>query len=82
MDVHITSKGQVTIPQAIRERYGFMPDTDVEFFEQDGLIAIRSVGATRPDRVDEFLAELTGSGDGALTTDQVMELSRAYSVDA
>ncbi len=82
MNVHITSKGQVTIPQAIRERYGFMPDTDVEFFEQDGLIGLRSVSPTRPDRVDEFLAELAGSGDGALTTDEVMELSRAYSADA
>ena len=76
--MHITSKGQVTI----RERYGFMPGTDVECFERDGLIGIRSVSATRPDRVDEFLAELTGSGDGALTTDEVMELSRAYSADA
>ena len=82
MDVHITSKGQVTIPQAIRERYGFMPDTDVEFFEHDGIIGIRGVGATRPDRIDEFLTELTGSGDGALSTDEVMELSRGYSSDA
>ena len=27
----ITSKGQVTIPQAIRERLGLMPRSEVEF---------------------------------------------------
>ena len=78
--MRITSKGQVTIPQAIRERYGFVPGTDVEFFEQGGPVGIRSIGATRPDRTEQLLAELAGSGDGVLTTDEVMELSRAYSV--
>ena len=27
----ISERGQVTIPQEIREKYGFLPDTDVEF---------------------------------------------------
>ena len=29
--MRITSKGQVTIPQDIRERAGFMPNTEVDF---------------------------------------------------
>jgi AbrB family looped-hinge helix DNA binding protein len=29
--MRITSKGQVTIPQDIRERIGLLPDTEVEF---------------------------------------------------
>jgi AbrB family looped-hinge helix DNA binding protein len=82
LDVHITSKGQVTIPQAIRERYGFMPNTDVEFVEQDGWIGIRRMTMERRDQVDEFLARLAGSGSGELSTDEVMELSRGYSTDA
>lgn len=29
--MRVTSKGQVTIPVGIRERFGFLPDTEVEF---------------------------------------------------
>ena len=31
VDMRITSKGQVTIPMEIREKMGFLPDTEVEF---------------------------------------------------
>ena len=34
----ITTKGQVTIPQEIRERAGLMPGTDVEFQIQAGVV--------------------------------------------
>jgi AbrB family looped-hinge helix DNA binding protein len=81
MDVHITSKGQVTIPQAIRERYGFMPETDIEFIEMDGWIGIRRIEVGSRDGIDKFLDRLSGSGSGVLTTDEVMELSRGYSDD-
>lgn len=81
MDVHITSKGQVTIPQAIRERYGFMPETEVEFIERDGWVGIRTLAAGGRDGIDDFLERLSGSGSGVLSTDEVMELSRGYSND-
>lgn len=29
--MHITSKGQVTIPQDIREQFGFLPNSEVVF---------------------------------------------------
>ena len=29
--MRITSKGQVTIPQEVRERFGLLPDTEVDF---------------------------------------------------
>jgi len=32
--LRITTKGQVTIPQAIREMLGLMPSTDVIFVEE------------------------------------------------
>jgi AbrB family looped-hinge helix DNA binding protein len=31
MTSRVTTKGQVTIPQEIRERFGFLPHTEVEF---------------------------------------------------
>jgi AbrB family looped-hinge helix DNA binding protein len=43
--VRITSKGQVTIPQGVREETGLLPDTEVEFVVESG-----GVRTARPDR--------------------------------
>ena len=43
--MRITSKGQVTIPQAVRERTGLMPNTDVEFIvEGDDVRVVKTTG--------------------------------------
>lgn len=39
--MRITSKGQVTIPQAIRERLGLHPHSEVEFSVERGAAVIR-----------------------------------------
>lgn len=39
--MRITSKGQVTIPQAIREQSGLLPHTEVEIVIEDGKVVIR-----------------------------------------
>ena len=44
--MRITSKGQVTIPQEIRERAGLLPNTEVEFI-YDG----KTVRLVKADRV-------------------------------
>jgi hypothetical protein len=49
MSMRITSKGQVTIPQRIRERYGFMPETEVAFVERDGAVVLEAATSARPD---------------------------------
>ena len=42
----ITSKGQVTIPQAVREQAGLHPHSEVEFEVRDnGDVVIRAVAA-------------------------------------
>lgn len=75
--MRITSKGQVTIPADIRERAGLLPHTEVEF-EFDGT-AVRIVRA-RPDRRNSrgrrLLTHLRGRGDVAMTTDEIMALTR------
>ncbi|MCU1470536.1 MAG: hypothetical protein JWQ39_1685 [Glaciihabitans sp.] len=78
MNVRITSKGQVTIPLAIRERFGFMPETDVEFVERDGLVVLERSKASKPDRADQLIRALAGAGDGVLTTNEIMRLTRDY----
>jgi AbrB family looped-hinge helix DNA binding protein len=39
--MRITSKGQVTIPQHVREKLGLHPDTEVEFAIERGAAVIR-----------------------------------------
>ena len=76
--MRITSKGQVTIPQPIREAAGFLPHTEVEF-EIDGT-AVRIVKAQRARKLTrgqlavELLRRARDQND--LTTDQIMALTR------
>lgn len=71
--MRITSKGQVTIPIAIREQAGLMPDTEVAF-EFDGT-AVRIV-PMRASRGSRVVAHLRGRGDVAMSTDAIMALTR------
>jgi AbrB family looped-hinge helix DNA binding protein len=38
--MRITSKGQVTIPQAIREQCGLLPHTEVRFEREEGRVLL------------------------------------------
>jgi AbrB family looped-hinge helix DNA binding protein len=75
--MRITSKGQVTIPADIRERAGLLPYTDVEF-EMDGdTVRLVRSAARKPDsRGARLLAHLRGRGDVAMSTDEIMSLTR------
>jgi AbrB family looped-hinge helix DNA binding protein len=76
--MRITSKGQVTIPQDIRERLGLLPNTEVEF-EIDG-DAVRLTKSTRPGRRSlgrDFVEHMRGrAGAINMTTDEIMRLLR------
>ncbi|MFI5356075.1 MAG: AbrB/MazE/SpoVT family DNA-binding domain-containing protein [Opitutales bacterium] len=73
--MRITSKGQVTIPQRIRERHGLRPGTKVEFVSQGTSVLLRpKARAAKP--VDEWLQAATGAARGRLTTVQLMRLTR------
>ncbi|HEX6688646.1 MAG TPA: AbrB/MazE/SpoVT family DNA-binding domain-containing protein [Solirubrobacterales bacterium] len=73
----ITSKGQVTIPKELREEFGFLPGTEVEFVRDAGEIRVRKLphGRTRGDDIIERLREASG-GDIPLSTDEIMRLTR------
>ena len=44
----VTSKGQATIPQELREKVGIMPGSEVEFVAEGGRLYVRKVrGAAR-----------------------------------
>jgi AbrB family looped-hinge helix DNA binding protein len=42
----MTVKGQVTIPAALRQSFGFREGAAVEFFAQDGFVGVRPVQPT------------------------------------
>ncbi len=74
----LTSKGQVTIPQDIRERLGLLPGTRV-VFEIDG-DCVRIRRATQQPRGDALIAHMRAVGRRAagprLSTDQILALTR------
>lgn len=75
--MRITSKGQVTIPVAIREKAGLLPNTEVEFEFDGHSVRLRKAGkAGRPGRGELLLRRLRGSGDVRMTTDEIMALTR------
>jgi AbrB family looped-hinge helix DNA binding protein len=76
--MRITSKGQVTIPAEIRERAGLLPQTEVEFEFDGRVVRIVRAKAHRSDgRGARVVAHLRGRGDVAMSTDEIMALTRA-----
>lgn len=70
--MRISERGQVTIPQAVRERYGFLPDTEVEFVERDGELVLVKNPKARRERIRALYGQVaTGKG-----TDEIMRLLR------
>ena len=73
--MRITSKGQVTIPFAIRKRAGFLPDSEVEFELRGNTVILRRA-AKAPRRGPRLIRALRGRGTTRMSTDQIMALTR------
>jgi AbrB family looped-hinge helix DNA binding protein len=74
----LTSKGQVTIPQDIRERLGLLPGTQVVFDVVGSSVRIRKAAAQGRGAALVALMREVGrrAGGPRLTTDQIMALTR------
>jgi AbrB family looped-hinge helix DNA binding protein len=72
--VRVTSKGQVTIPQSIREQLGIQPGADVRF-EIDG-DSIRITKQADSDRGRGLIERMRGRARGGMSTDEIMALTR------
>jgi len=81
--MRITAKGQVTIPQDVRERAGLMPGTDVAFeIGADGVRLVKATGgARRLTRGEKLVERLRGAGDFGMTTDEIIALMRGPRAD-
>ena len=73
--MRLTSKGQVTIPQEIRDQLGLLPRTEVEFEVDGDAVRIRPARKST-SRGDALLVRMRGTASAGLTTDQIMALTR------
>lgn len=75
--MRITSKGQVTIPIALREKAGLMPNTEVDFDFDGQYVRIRRARRrTKLSRGEALIRHMRGRGDVKMTTDEIMALTR------
>jgi AbrB family looped-hinge helix DNA binding protein len=74
--MQVTTKGQVTIPQEIRNRLGLLPHTQVEFELAADHAVIRKSTRKSGGRGRLAVELLRGTGDVRMSTDEIMELTR------
>jgi len=75
--MRITSKGQVTIPQEIRERFGLLPNTEVEFVaKRNSIHLVKSKNPARRTRGEALVHRLRGRSSVKMTTDEILALTR------
>jgi AbrB family looped-hinge helix DNA binding protein len=77
--MRIASKGQVTIPVAIRKKAGLWPGTEVAFeIGEDGQTVhmVRAKALKGETRGQEIVRRLRGSATAGMSTDEIMALTR------
>ena len=75
--MRITTKGQVTIPQDIREKLGLLPHCEVEFDVVGNSVRIRKIAAAKKaGRGETIVGRLRGTGNQRWRTDELMALLR------
>jgi len=71
----VTTKGQVTIPKALREKLGIFPGTEVEFIAQGNHLKLVKK-KTAPGKGHRLVESLKGRATISLSTDEIMALTR------
>jgi AbrB family looped-hinge helix DNA binding protein len=74
--MRITSKGQVTIPIEIRERLGFLPETEVEFQVVGNAVQMRKITDSPTQRGRSLVTRLRGKGTVQMSTGEILALTR------
>ncbi len=72
----MNQKGQVTIPQDLRKRFGMTRDTEIVFEAVPEGLLLRTENKGRAGRLRRGIAKARGCADAELTTEAVMELTR------
>lgn len=72
--MRVTTKGQVTIPQEIRERLGITPSVEIDFIEEKGKVYL--VKSNRQRKKTNKFKRLRGISSVKMSTDEIMALTR------
>ncbi len=76
MSTTVTSKGQVTIPKAVRDRLNIKPGSAVDFeLAPDGRVVLTKAGKKQAPPKSRF-DRIRGSMKSDMTTDEIMALMR------
>jgi AbrB family looped-hinge helix DNA binding protein len=71
--MRVTSKGQVTIPQRVRERLGIVAGSEVDFeLEANGARLVR----VKSGEGDLIARRMRGRATVAMSTEEIMSLTR------
>jgi len=70
----VTTKGQVTIPQEIREQLNIQPGSEVEFEVEGNVVKLTPV--KRAALGKRIVAHLRGRATIRMSTDEIMALTR------
>ena len=73
--MRVTEKGQVTIPKELRDQLGIGAGSEVDIQRAGDMIVIRKLRGATP-RGRRLVERLRGRGDVALSTDEIMALTR------
>jgi len=71
--MRVTTKGQVTIPRNVREILGIVPESEVEFQEDNGRFFIVKTSKGKPTTK---ITKLRGIATVKMSTDEIMNLTR------
>jgi bifunctional DNA-binding transcriptional regulator/antitoxin component of YhaV-PrlF toxin-antitoxin module len=80
--MRITSKGQVTKPQEIREQCGLLPHTEVRFVEEHGRVLIENDTPALSPGQDGLQRLRRARLRTRLSTDELLALTRGNSICA
>lgn len=71
--MRVTQKGQVTIPLEVREALGIRPGSEVQFELDDGSARL----VVDRDEAAAEIRRMRGLGEGDLSTEQILALTRS-----
>jgi len=74
--MRVTTKGQVTIPVAIRERLGLLPHTEVRFEVEGNTVRLVREEITATSRGQRLLDRMRGRATSGMSTEEIMALTR------
>lgn len=72
--MRVTSKGQITIPRELRDRFDLGPGAEVEVVAAEGGALVRPTRAVEAGR--RLVEQLRDRADGGLSAEEVLRLTR------